>query len=186
LSSFSATDAVSVDTALALANIRRTDELGVLENGEERKVRDFLKVAGVVLISVLFIGNGMAEDPPPSQAAIKTAVADLVEAFEKRNAAGIRALMTEDHRAVSPNYGRAYTVSEQIDTLPDLIYEVTDISSETFSVLDDNAVLLTARFRVEGSFQGTPLPQHIFVSQIWIRQNGQWKQKLYQETAIDP
>lgn len=149
-------------------------------------MRDFLVVAGVMLMSVLFIGNGMAEDPPPSQAAIKAAVAELVEAFEKRNAAGIRALMTEDHRAVSPNYGRAYTVSDQIDTLPDLIYEVTDISNETFSVLDDNAVLLTARFRVEGSFQGKPLPQHIFVSQIWIRDNGQWKQKLYQETAIDP
>ncbi|MCR9139643.1 MAG: nuclear transport factor 2 family protein [Alphaproteobacteria bacterium] len=149
-------------------------------------MRHFLKVAGVMLILALFTGNGMAKDLPSPPAAIKAAVADLVEAFEMRDAAGIRSLMTEDHRAISPNYGRAYTVSEQIDTLPDLVYEVTDISNETFSVLDNNAALLTARFRVKGSFRGKPLPQHIFVSQIWIRQNGQWKQKLYQETAIDP
>lgn len=155
------------------------------ENREEKNMKCFVKIAGVVLISALFIGGAMAQDQLPP-AAIKTAVADLVEAFETRNAAGIRELMTEDHRAVSPNYGRAYSVTEQIDTLPDLVYKVTGISNETFNVLDDNAVLLTARFRVEGSFQGKPLPQHIFVSQIWIRESGQWKQKLYQETAIDP
>lgn len=186
MSSFSAVTSLSVRVALALANIHRTDELGISDNDEEKNVRDFLKIAAVVLISALSIGNGLAKDPPLPPAAIKAAVADLVEAFEKRDAAGIRKLMTEDHRAISPNYGRAYSVSEQIDTLPDLIYDVTDISSETYDVLDDNAVLLTARFRVEGSFQGKPLPQHIFVSQIWIRENGQWKQKLYQETAIDP
>jgi hypothetical protein len=38
----------------------------------------------------------------------------------------------------------------------------------------------------KGTFQGRPLPERVFVSETWEKQDGSWRQQLYQETPIAP
>lgn len=117
---------------------------------------------------------------------IAEAISALIEAFETRDADRIRAMMTSDHVAISPNYGRPYSVDEQIETLPQLDFNVTGVGERQISMVGDDAALVTQRVSVEGSFRGRPLPADIFVSQLWVREDGRWLQRLYQETAVDP
>ncbi len=115
---------------------------------------------------------------------IIAAINDLIEAFETRDADGIKAMMTSDHVAISPNYGRPYSVDEQIATLGELEFDVVDFGERTISMIDDNVALVTQRSTVKGRFRGEDLPREIFVSQLWVREGGRWLQRLYQETAV--
>ncbi|MCP4303848.1 MAG: nuclear transport factor 2 family protein, partial [Hyphomicrobiales bacterium] len=48
-----------------------------------------------------------------------------------------------------------------------------------------DVVQITYENSYEGNYAGTPLSARVFVSQIWLKQDGTWKQQLYQETPID-
>lgn len=135
----------------------------------------------VVMLLAIFTYPAAAQD---ATAGLATAIEALSKAFEERDSDSIRAMMTPDHVAVSPGYGRAYSVDEQIATLPELDYKVFDSSGRTISLLGEDAALITERSTIEGSFKGEPLARHVFISEVWVRQDGKWLQRLYQETAV--
>ena len=43
-----------------------------------------------------------------------------------------------------------------------------------------------SRARLDGTYQGKPVPSPVFVTAIMVRQDGQWKERLYQITAVQP
>ena len=40
--------------------------------------------------------------------------------------------------------------------------------------------------RLDGTYKGKPIPSPVFVTAIMVRQDGQWKERLYQITAVGP
>jgi hypothetical protein len=92
-------------------------------------------------------------------------------------------MVTADHMGVS-TYGGAQTTQEQFATLGELEARYFDFSPTNVTVLGPDTVQVTYENSYEGTFAGKPLPSRVFVSQIWLRRDGQWRQQLYQETPL--
>jgi ketosteroid isomerase-like protein len=119
-------------------------------------------------------------------AAINAAAAALDNAFERQSADEIKHMMTADHIAVTPYYDAPQTVAEQIATLPELKYEQTNIGPVKVDVLGPDAGMRTFTARLDGTYKGKPIPSPAFVTAIMVRQDGQWKERFYQITAVQP
>ena len=118
-------------------------------------------------------------------AAIKSRTAALGEAFVKQDADTIRAMMTPDHVAVAFIYKGPQTLEEEIASLPDLKMEIYDAIPTTVFLLGPDAALVTGEQSYRGTFQGNPLPERVFLSEVWVRVDGKWLQKFYQETVME-
>jgi hypothetical protein len=58
----------------------------------------------------------------------------------------------------------------------------------TTSVIDpigSEAALVNFENTFRGTFAGKPLPERVHASEIWINEDGRWRQRLYQETPIE-
>jgi hypothetical protein len=119
-------------------------------------------------------------------AAINAAAAALDNAFERQSAEEIKRMMTADHIAVTPYYGAPQSVDEQIASLPELKYEQTNVGAVKVDVLGPDAAMRTFTAKLEGTYKGKPIPSPDFVTAIMVRQDGQWKERFYQITAVQP
>ncbi|HET7851649.1 MAG TPA: nuclear transport factor 2 family protein [Methyloceanibacter sp.] len=119
-------------------------------------------------------------------AAINAAAAALDNAFERQSADEIKHMMTADHIAVTPYYDAPQTVAEQIASLPELKYEQTNIGPVKVDVLGPDAGMRTFTARLDGTYRGKKIPSPAFVTAIMVRQDGQWKERFYQVTAVQP
>ena len=117
--------------------------------------------------------------------AIKAGMAALDDAFDSGDGNAIRALMTPDHLAVVFAYKGPQTVDEQIASLKDLKIETYDEIPPTIATLGPDAALATHELSYRGTFEGNPLPERVFASEVWVRVDGKWLQKFYQETIIE-
>jgi len=119
-------------------------------------------------------------------AAVNAAAAALDNAFERQSADEIKRMMTADHIAVTPYYDAPQTVDEQIASLPKLKYEQTNVGAVKVDVLGPDAAMRTFTARLEGTYKGKSIPSPAFVTAIMVRQDGQWKERFYQITAVQP
>jgi ketosteroid isomerase-like protein len=118
--------------------------------------------------------------------AIDNAAAKLDAAFETGDAETIRSLMTPDHIAVSPYYGAPQTVAEQIASLDDFEYAQTDVGEPTVTLLGPETAIRTGIVDLKGSYKGQPLPARLFATEIMVKRDGKWLERLYQATALTP
>ena len=118
--------------------------------------------------------------------AIDNAAGMLDEAFEKQDAAAIKALTTPDHLAVTPYYQEPRTVEQQIVSLPDLKYDQTNLSEPAVTMLGPDAAMRRFTARLDGSYQGKPLTGPVYVTQIMVMRDGKWLEGFYQVTALMP
>lgn len=125
-------------------------------------------------------------DDAATIAEIENAARILDEAYAKQDAGLIEAMVTDDHRATTPYYGKTMTTAEQIATLAAFKAQIRDVAEEEVDLLGEDAALVTFEKSYEGTFEGQPLPKRVAVSAIWVKSDGKWLQRLYQETAIDP
>lgn len=116
---------------------------------------------------------------------VETALQQLNEAFTTHNAAAITSLMTENHTAITPWAGKQ-TREEQVATLGDLELDEYTAGVMTFTPIGDDGVLVSYSLRMKGNFRGTSLATLSFVTALWVKADGQWKELLYQETAAAP
>ena len=118
--------------------------------------------------------------------AVNAAAAALDDAFERQSADEISRMMTADHIAVSSYYGAPQTGAEQIASLPELKYEQTIVGAVKVDVLGPDAAMRTFTARLDGTYKGKTIPPDVFVTSIMVRQDGQWREKFYQVTALQP
>lgn len=123
---------------------------------------------------------------PATVAAINAASAALDDAFERQSAEDIKRMMTADHIAVTPYYESPQTVAEQIATLPDLKYTQTITGDVKVVVLGPDAGMRTFAARLDGTYKGKAIAPDVFVTSIMVREDGQWREKFYQVTAMQP
>lgn len=145
-----------------------------------------------LVLSVLIVALAVAcmftaqAGEPATVAAINAAAAALDDAFEQQNAEDIKRMMTADHVAVTPYYGTPQTAAEQIASLPELKYEQTITGDVKVVVLGPDAGMRTFSARLDGTFKGKPISPDVFVTAIMVREDGVWREKFYQVTALQP
>jgi ketosteroid isomerase-like protein len=145
--------------------------------------------ATALLVLVLGLAAGLCQaraGDAETIAAINAAAAALDNAFERQSAEEIKRMVTADHIAVTPYYDAPQSVAEQIASLPELKYEQTIVGAVKVDVLGPDAGMRTFTARLDGTYKGKPVPSSAFVTAIMVRQDGQWKERLYQVTAVQP
>jgi ketosteroid isomerase-like protein len=123
---------------------------------------------------------------PATVAAINAASVALDDAFERQTAEDIKRMMTADHIAVTPYYETPQTVAQQIASLPELKYKQTNTREVKVVVLGPDAGMRTFTARLDGTYKGKTIPSDVFVTSIIVREDGQWREKFYQVTALQP
>ncbi len=125
-------------------------------------------------------------DDTATIAELETAVIEINEAFSKGDAETIRRLAPPDHFAVTTQFLKPLTLAEQLDTLDKYEREPFDFTDIEVRLLGDGAALVTYEnsYRPGGHYKDEPLAARVFVSQIWLLQDGTWRQLSYQETPI--
>ena len=140
-----------------------------------------------VLTFVLAAGIASAHaGEPATVAAINAASAALDDAFERQSAEDIKRMMTADHLAVTPYYETPQTAAQQIASLPELKYKQTNTGEAKVVVLGPDASMRTFTARLDGTYKGKTIPPDVFVTSIMVREEGQWREKFYQVTALQP
>ena len=117
---------------------------------------------------------------------IDNVVGKLDEAFEARDAASAKALMTSDHLAVTPYYDTPQSSDEVVRTLSDYDIKQTDLSEPEVVLLGSDHAMRTLTAKLEGSFKDETISDKVFITSILVKQDGKWLEKLYQVTALAP
>ena len=145
------------------------------------------KLIPSILAFVLAAGiAGANAGEPATVAAINAASAALDDAFERQSAEDIKRMMTADHIAVTPYYDTPQTAAAQIASLPELKYKQTNTGDVKVVVLGPDAGMRTFTARLDGTYKGKTIPSDVFVTSIIVREDGQWREKFYQVTALQP
>ena len=140
-----------------------------------------------ILAFVLAAGIAAANaGEPATVAAINAASAALDDAFERQSAEDIKRMMTADHIAVTPYYATPQTAAAQIASLPELKYKQTNTGEVKVVVLGPDAGMRTFTARLDGTYKGKTIPPDVFVTSIMVREDGRWREKFYQVTALQP
>ena len=140
-----------------------------------------------ILAFVLAAGiAGANAGEPATVAAINAASAALDDAFERQSAEDIKRMMTADHIAVTPYYETPQTAAAQIASLPELKYKQTNTGEMKVVVLGPDAGMRNFTARLDGTYKGKAIPLDVFVTSIMVREDGQWREKFYQVTALQP
>ena len=145
-------------------------------------------LAVLVFTFVLMVAGitGANAGEPAIVAAINAASAALDDAFERQSAEDIKRMMTADHIAVTPYYETPQTVAQQIASLPELNYKQTNTGDVKVVVLGPDAGMRIFTARLDGTYKGKTIPADVFVTSVMVRQDGQWREKFYQVTALRP
>ena len=145
---------------------------------------------GLLIAVSILIYAGLGACSQESDVAAIEAVDDVVgrldEAFEAKDAATVKSLMTADHLAVTPYYGTPQSVDEVIASLSDLDFKQTDLNEPEVAILGPNAAMRTVTAKVEGSFKGEAFSDKVFITAIVVKQEGKWLEKFYQVTRVAP
>jgi ketosteroid isomerase-like protein len=118
--------------------------------------------------------------------AINKEAAALDQAFERQDVEAVKRLMTPDHVAVTPYYDGVQSVADQLASLPELKYEQTVVGEVAVTLLGTDAAMRTFTAKLDGSFEGKPIPADVFVSEVWVKRDGAWQERLYQVTTLKP
>ena len=109
----------------------------------------------------------------------------LKKAFVEHDAATIKNHMTEDGLLITPFYRAALSVDEINASLGTFQLQSHDSHQTKVSPVGSDAALMTLYTSFSGTFDGKPLPPWVFASALWVKQDDDWRVKLYQETAVD-
>ena len=126
-----------------------------------------------------------AERPPASAAAqVQSALDTLNAAFERGDAKAVSARMTPEHLAITSYYPKPLAREEQIRSLADHQLSQYRTSELSIQPLSPDAMLVTFRVTMKGTYRGKPVPETSYASAIWVRRQGQWLEHFYQETPL--
>ena len=118
--------------------------------------------------------------------AIDAAIVALDAAFERQDEDAIKQLMTDDHIAVTPYYDEPQSAAQMLASLQQLKIAQTKVAQTDITLLGPNVALRTSIANFEGTFKGKPLPSRMFVTEVVVKRDGKWLERLYQATTLKP
>ena len=107
-------------------------------------------------------------------------------AFERQDEDVIKLLMTTDHIAVTPYYDEPQSVTQMLASLKQLKIAQTKVFQTNIMLLGTDVVLRTSIANFAETFKGKPLPSRMFVTEVVVKRDGQWLERLYQATTLKP
>jgi hypothetical protein len=116
------------------------------------------------------VGDGSSSAPPrmdATQLAIVSAGQQWLDAYYRRDSGGMAALAARD-----PNVADERQLNER---LPEGLQDVQRVFEGVQLELFGDGALFTARMTERANIGGEPLTQTSVVSQMWVRQGGQWR-----------
>lgn len=92
--------------------------------------------------------------------------------------------MTPDHIAIGPVYDGPVSIDEQIAMFPRIVLSERVPTDKQVTLLSDTVAIGNFGMTLRGTLDGKPLHERAYSTEIWVKRDGKWLQKLYQETAI--
>ncbi|WP_421725111.1 nuclear transport factor 2 family protein [Bauldia sp.] len=137
----------------------------------------------VALVAAIIVSApAVADDPDLTEFdAIRD---ELNAAFAAQNVDKIKTMMTPDHVAATTYYGGPLDTPTELEAVLKFNVDEAEFTPSKVSLLAPTVALVTYENTYVGTFDGEPLPPKVFVSEIWVQQDGTWLQRLYQETPI--
>jgi hypothetical protein len=143
-----------------------------------------------VIISLILVQTGLPAaraDEAETREAINKAAAALDQAFARQDKEAAEQWLMPSHLAVTPYYRGPQNVADQLNSLPELKYEQTILGEGVPVVmLCPGVAVRTFAAELKGSFKGQKLPAQVYVSEIWVKLDGAWREKFYQATTLRP
>ncbi len=124
-----------------------------------------------------------ADEAAPLVKEVVKALRQLNDAFVSRNAGVLKKLMTEDHVSITPYAGKEGR-AKQIEALTNFKIEKYSTEGMKSQTVTKDSVLLTYVVNYNGTYAGKALPARALASSLWVLRDGQWREALYQETAV--
>ena len=140
------------------------------------------RLAAAAMAAFLSVAGPAAAD---DLSELKAARAALQTAFETQDADALLSLMTPDHIAATAVFGGVVTRDDQVALLTDLKVTFSDTTDPAITLIGTDGAYVTYEESLKGTFRGEPLPSRVFASEVWVKRDGKWLERAYQETVID-
>lgn len=141
--------------------------------------------AGTFLVQVALPAYA---DDSDEIAAIEAAIDRVHQAFTVGDRAAIVTMLTPEHLAATPAHGMVDGKAVRFDERGPVMDRVQTKSWQPgpfdISLLGDDVALVRFEIDLDATYQGTKLPERAFVTEVWVKRDGQWLQHTYQETAL--
>jgi uncharacterized protein (TIGR02246 family) len=116
---------------------------------------------------------------------VEQAVRELQSAWNEGDRDKVVSLVSEDHVSILSyaQFNDRQDLIEHMKSYAFTRYEMSDLKAIQFA---PDTVLVMYRGTLVGTFEGEPVPQNVIVGRVWIREDGVWREALYQETPLSP
>ena len=117
-------------------------------------------------------------------AEVRAASRQLHLAIANRDTDATEARLAPDLVTVAPYYEAPLSASQTIAALAELDITDFEASEVTVAVLDFDTALASYFLAIEGTYAGTSFDVEGFVTEIYVRRDGRWLQRLSQMTEL--
>ncbi|MET7393516.1 nuclear transport factor 2 family protein [Dactylosporangium sp. NPDC005572] len=114
---------------------------------------------------------------------LAAAVAELRTAFIERDRDKVAALVTDNHVSIM-SYARFDGRAQLLDHLDDYAFRSYLTDDLTTTPLGPEEALISFRSTLDGTYADKPVPRDVLVGEVWLRQDGNWREATYQETPL--
>jgi ketosteroid isomerase-like protein len=136
--------------------------------------------------AMLFLASAAFADDAETIESLKSDVITLDQAYADEDVATIESLLAPDFVGITARYGGPAEVEQQIAAFEDTQRKHLDHSPVEVVLLSPDIAFVTFQKTYEGTYKGKPLPPRVAVGAIWVKQDGKWLNRTYQETEIAP
>jgi Domain of unknown function (DUF4440) len=141
----------------------------------------FLAVFAACSLHVL----SAAADEAATVAQLQAAALELDKAYANQDMSTIKRMISSDSLSVAARYGGSASLAEQTKTFGELKRTNLDYTPIDVTLLGADVALVTFEKSYAGTYEGKALPPRVFVGEVWLKRDGKWLQRYYQETAIE-
>ena len=106
------------------------------------------------------------------------------DAFKNKNKQAYSDLLAEDFVAIEDDGEGTRKKSAAVAEVDKSVVNNYHLFALTVLPLDSNAALVTYEITLEFPPKVQVRFKRVFVSEIWLKRNGQWKERYYQETRV--
>lgn len=128
----------------------------------------------------------------PGQAAAQSKVQKLLEsnvsaeweAFKKKDKKSYSDLLADDFMAVEDDNQGQRTKAQAVGEIDRSVVNDYRLFAVTVNLLDTSSALVTYEITLLFPPGAAVRFKRVVVAEIWLKRNGQWKQRYYQETHV--
>ncbi|HEY6972187.1 MAG TPA: nuclear transport factor 2 family protein [Candidatus Angelobacter sp.] len=106
------------------------------------------------------------------------------DAFKNKNKQAYSDLLAEDFVAIEDDGEGTRKKSAAVAEVDKSVVNNYHLFALTVLPLDSNAALVTYEITLEFPLKVQVRFKRVLVSEIWLKRNGQWKERYYQETRV--